>query len=86
MNIFQVIKTSVGALIFRAYARITYGLQFRVARPEEMAGCLLMSEKVRSAFYDIVPFEMLDEHAPSKDQLEARTQRQGYWVRAKFIR
>lgn len=51
-----------------------------------MAGCLLMSEKVRSAFYDIVPFEMLDEHAPSKDQLEARTQRQGYWVRAKFIR
>ena len=38
-----------------------------------------MSEKVRKAFYDIVPFERLDENPPSEEQLEARTLRQGYW-------
>ena len=196
MNIIQVIKTPLGALIFRAYVRIVYGLQFRIARPEDMAslyrfrfdiytgegyvnpedyldklfsdqfdpysasvitlknGCIIgcgrathysvlglpvqqffsinfpthtdlssvvemgrfmvgpqyrgkarlatlgmslqlstyvkrdssakwliafMSEKVRNAFYEIVPFEILDENLPSKEQLEARTQRQGYW-------
>ncbi|MEZ0149997.1 MAG: hypothetical protein AB9Q22_13270 [Candidatus Reddybacter sp.] len=40
-----------------------------------------MSEKVRSAFYEIVPFERLDENPPSKEQLEAKTQCQGYWDR-----
>jgi len=196
MNIIQVIKTPLGAFLFRAYARIAYGLQFRVARSDEMAalyrfrfgvytgegyvnpedypdklfsdqfdpysasvltlkngriiGCgrathyselglpvqqffsinfpaqidlssvvemgrfmvdpqyrgkarlatlgmslqlsayvrrdrsakwlvAFMSEKVRRAFYEIVPFEILDENPPSKDQLAARTQRQGYW-------
>ena len=38
-----------------------------------------MSEKVRQAFYDIVPFERLAENLPSEEQLEARTLRQGYW-------
>ncbi len=38
-----------------------------------------MSEKVRKAFYEIVPFEKLDENPPSEEQLEARTLRQGYW-------
>ena len=37
VKIIQMIKTPVGALIFRAYARIAYGLQFRIARPEDMA-------------------------------------------------
>ena len=37
-----------------------------------------MSEKVRSAFYEIVSFEILDENPPNKEQLEARSQRQGY--------
>ena len=38
-----------------------------------------MSEKVRKAFYEIVPFQILDENPPEKTQLEARTVRQGYW-------
>ncbi|RLA41763.1 MAG: hypothetical protein DRQ64_01425 [Gammaproteobacteria bacterium] len=196
VKIIQMIKTPFGAFLFRAYARIAYGLQFKVARPEDMAalyrfrfdvytgegyvnpedypdkrfsdqfdahsasvltlkngriiGCgrathysalglpvqqffsinfpvqtelstviemgrfmvdpqyrgkarlatlgmslqlsayvrrdrsakwliAFMSEKVRRAFYDIVPFEILDENPPSKAQLEARTVRQGYW-------
>ncbi len=196
MNIIQIIKTAPGACLFRFYARIAYGLQFKVASPEDMAalyrfrfdvytgegyvnsedypdklfsdqfdahsasvitlekgriiGCgrathystlglpvqqffsinfpaqtelstivemgrfmvdpqyrgkarlatlgmslqlsdyvrrdhsakwliAFMSEKVRSAFYDIVPFEILDQNPPNKAQLEARTVRQGYW-------
>ncbi len=38
-----------------------------------------MSEKVRNAFYAIVPFEILDQHPPEQNHLEARTIRQGYW-------
>ena len=38
-----------------------------------------MSAKVCSALYEVVPFEILDENPPSKEQLEARTWRQGYW-------
>jgi len=38
-----------------------------------------MSEKVRKAFHEIVPFQILEENPPEKAQLEARTVRQGYW-------
>lgn len=202
VKITQVIKTPVGALIFRAYARFVVGLQFRVASPEDMTGLYrfrfdvytgegyvnpedypdklfrdqfdpysasvltlkkgriigcgrathysvlglpvlqffninfpaeielpsvvemgrfmvgpqyrgkarlatlgmslqlstyvkrdssakwliaFMSEKVRNAFYEIVPFEILDENPPSKEQLEARTQRQGYWDKGDIL-
>ena len=201
MNIIQIIKTAPGVFLFRCYARFAYGLQFRIATPEDMAalyrfrfdvytgegyvnpedypdklfsdqfdpysasvitlknariiGCgrathyselglpvmqffsvklpaeidwpsvvemgrfmvdpqyrgkarlatlgmslqlsayvrrdssvkwliAFMSEKVRSAFYEIVPFGILDENSPSKAQLAARTQRQGYWDKGKI--
>ena len=38
-----------------------------------------MSNKVRDAFHEIVPFEILDEYPPEQKHLEARTIRQGYW-------
>jgi len=38
-----------------------------------------MSEKVRNAFHEIVPFQILEENPPEKAQHDARTLRQGYW-------
>jgi len=63
-------------------ATLGMSLQLRsYVRSDSSAKWLIafMSEKVRSAFHEIVPFQILDENPPSKVQLEARTQRQGYW-------
>lgn len=70
---------------YRGKARLaTLGMSLQLStyvRCDRAAKWLIafMSEKVRSAFYEIVPFEILDENPPSKEQLESRTQRQGYW-------
>jgi len=37
MNVIEIIKIPFGAFLFCAYARIAYGLQFRVATPEDLS-------------------------------------------------
>jgi hypothetical protein len=57
-------------------------LQLRTyVRSDHSIKCLIafMSNKVRNAFSEIVPFKILDEYPPEKKHLQARTLRQGYW-------
>ena len=54
----------------RSYVRSDSSIKWLIA---------FMSNKVRDAFYAIVPFEILDENPPEQKHLEARTVRQGYW-------
>ncbi len=58
------------SLQLRSYVRSDDSIKWLVA---------FMSEKVRNIFHEIVPFTVLEQMPADKEQLEARTMRQGYW-------
>ena len=71
--------------VYRGKARLTtlgMSLQLRsYVRSHTSTKWLIafMSNKVRDAFHEIVPFRVLNQNPPQKIHLEARTVRQGYW-------
>ena len=58
------------SLQLRSYVRSRASTKWLIA---------FMSNKVRNAFHEIVPFRVLNQNPPQKTHLEARTVRQGYW-------
>ncbi|MBV1931379.1 MAG: GNAT family N-acetyltransferase [Porticoccaceae bacterium] len=58
------------SLQLRTYLRSDHSIKWLIA---------FMSNKVRDAFSEIVPFKILDEYPPEQKHLQARTVRQGYW-------